>query len=103
MQAAVEPDACLQSLFHVPQEGFGIAGGKGRGRTGQNRRIETHLIELGQVLEVVPEELLQNRLVGTDECFRGVDVVGEVPHGKKRRENVGVAQAVILGEVDGLT
>lgn len=31
-----------------------------------------------------------------------VDLVGEVPHGKKRRENVGVAQAVILGEVNGL-
>ena len=57
---------------------------------------------MGEVLEVVPEELLQNRLVGTDECFRGVDVVGEVPHGKKRRENVGVAQAVILVEVNGL-
>lgn len=57
MQAAIEPDACLQSLFHVPQEGFGIAGGKGRGCSCQHRRIKTHLIELGQVLEVVPEEL----------------------------------------------
>ena len=65
--------------------------------------IKGYRTEIGEVFEVKPEELLQDRLVRADEVLAPVGGKSEVPHRKERGEHVGVAEPLVLVEIKGFT